>query len=207
MVNTRPVLAKIFCIGFQKTGTTSLGKALESMGYRVCGVCHELLPGLQAGDFEGIKEMVDQYDAFEDNPWPVLYKKLDQRYPASKFILTLREERKWIRSVSNHFGHTPSSMLEYIYGYPFPEGHEEIYLKIYRQHNQEVMAYFRERPGDLLILDLEKGDSWEKLSAFLGKTTPPIPFPHANKGAYTSWGRMKKYIWKRLRARWRDIVG
>ena len=28
---------KIFCIGFHKTGTTSLGQALEALGYRVCG--------------------------------------------------------------------------------------------------------------------------------------------------------------------------
>ena len=29
--------AKVFCIGFHKTGTTSLERALEMLGYRVTG--------------------------------------------------------------------------------------------------------------------------------------------------------------------------
>lgn len=30
-------MSKIFCIGFHKTGTKSLGTALDILGYRVCG--------------------------------------------------------------------------------------------------------------------------------------------------------------------------
>jgi len=174
------------------------------MHFRVCGVCHELLPSLHQNDFSGIKEIADQYDVFRDNPWPVLYRQLDQLYPGSKFILTLRGEDKWIKSVTNHFDHKPSLMLEYIYGYPYPKGHEENYLHTFRQHNHDVIEYFRDRSDDLLILDLEEGNGWAKLGAFLGITIPDIPFPHANKGAYTTIGRIQKYITKRIKARWRD---
>ncbi len=36
-------------------------------------------------------ELVAQYDAFQDNPWPIIYKGLDVKYPDSKFILMLRD--------------------------------------------------------------------------------------------------------------------
>jgi hypothetical protein len=72
-------------------------------------------------------------------------------------------------------------MRTWIYGVGCPEGNEDIYLNRYEQHNQEVIDYFRDRPDDLLILDLAKGDGWEQLCAFLGADIPNEPFPHANK--------------------------
>ena len=196
---------KIFCIGFQKTGTTSLGIAFEKLGYRVCGVCHELLPDLIKGNLDNIKEFVDTCDVFKDNPWPVLYRELDTMYPGSTFILTMRNESDWIRSVVNHFASTPSEMLRYIYGVPYPEGHKDVFLNRYRQHHTEVLAYFKDRPSDLLVLDLETGNPWEKIAPFIGIDIPAFPFPHANKGAYTRLGKMRKYLLKRIRARWRNF--
>ena len=59
---------KVFCIGFHKTGTTSLAVALRQLGYRVTG--HN---GVSDADIaEKVYEMayglVEQYDAFQDNP-------------------------------------------------------------------------------------------------------------------------------------------
>jgi len=197
-------MTKIFCIGFQKTGTTSLGEAFEKLGYKVCGVYHELLPALVKGDFQKINDVVEPYDVCKDNPWPVVYQQLDQYFPGSKFILTIRNEAAWIKSVVNHFDSKPSDMIRYIYGVPFPVGHEEIFLNRYRKHNQDVIDYFKNRPGDLLIMDLEKEDVWGKLCPFLQIPIPSFPFPHANKGAYTKAGKGWQYVWKRVRARWRD---
>ena len=198
-------MTKIFCIGFQKTGTTSLGEAFEKLGYKVCGVYHELLPDLRRGDFEKIKDVVESYDVCKDNPWPVLYQQLDQFFPGSKFILTIRDETAWIKSVVNHFDSKPSDMINFIYGVPFPTGNEEIFLNRYRQHNQDVIDYFKKRPGDLLIIDLEKEEAWKKLCPFLKIPIPSFPFPHANKGAYTWIGKRWQYVWKRIRARIRDF--
>jgi len=199
-------MSKIFCIGFQKTGTTSLGVAFERLGYKVCGVYHELLPDLCKGDLDKIKEIVREYEVCKDNPWPVLYRQLDQYFPGSKFVLTLRDEETWINSVVNHFDSKPSDMIRYIYGVPFPSGNETLFLERYRKHNEEVKAYFKNRPGDLLIIDLEKEDVWNKLCPFLQIPIPSFPFPHANKGAYTKAGKWSQYIWKRVRARWRDFM-
>jgi hypothetical protein len=196
---------KIFCIGFQKTGTTSLGMAFAKLGYKVGDVNHELLPDLQKGEFEKIRSIVEQFDVLEDNPWPVLYQQLDDYFPGSKFILSVRDEKNWIKSVVNHFNGTPSEMNRFIYEVPFPAGNEAIFLDRYRKHNEEVMDYFKNRKDDLLVIDLEKDDAWSKLCPFLQIAVPAFPFPHANKGAYTKVEKGWQYIWKRIRARWREL--
>ena len=50
--------------------------------------------------------MVEQFDAFEDNPWPLLYRELDERFPGSKFILTRRPTENWINSQVKDFATT-----------------------------------------------------------------------------------------------------
>ncbi|MEO5906751.1 MAG: sulfotransferase family protein [Saprospiraceae bacterium] len=190
---------KIFCIGFQKTGTTSLGGALQMLGFSVCGVRYDFLPCLREGNIKRITDVVRQYDAFKDNPWPVLYQHMDTHFPGSKFILTLREESSWLRSLINHFNTTPSDMQLYIYGKPCPKGNEQLYLETYRTHNREVLAHFNQRPEDLLTIDLTKESSWEKICSFLAVPIPAVPFPHQNRGKYTWYGKLIKYGSKKWR--------
>ena len=73
---------KVFCIGFHKTGTTSLELALKRLGYRVTGSFGTKDPDIANKVHEKAYAMVAKFDAFEDNPWPILYKELDQRFPA-----------------------------------------------------------------------------------------------------------------------------
>jgi len=175
------VTAKIFCIGFHKTGTTSLAEALQALGYRVTGPNGVRNPAIAACVHEMAYDLVEKYDAFQDNPWPILYKDLDRRYPGSKFILTLRETRSWMNSQLKHFGERETAMRRWIYGVGCPQGNEDIYIRRFEQHNREVLEYFADRPDDLLVMDLARGDGWEKLSPFLGRPIPSIPFPHANR--------------------------
>ena len=175
----------VFGIGFHKTGTSSLGAALVALGYRVGGPSHVRDPRMGhefacqlAFGFADQRE----YDAFKDNPWPMIYRELDSRYPGSKFILTIRPTEVWLTSAVRHFGTGETAMRTWIYGVGYPKGNEEIYAARYEQHNREVMAYFQERPNDLLVLNFAEGDGWEKLCPFLGHEIPEIPFPHANKG-------------------------
>ena len=44
-----------------------------------------------------------------------------------------------------------------------------------------VTEYFRDRPKDLLVLDVCGGDGWEPLCAFLGLEPPRHAFPHFNR--------------------------
>ena len=174
---------KIFCIGFHKTGTTSLETALTTLGYRVTGAHGAHDPDIEKNVLPMAYELVDQYDAFQDNPWPIIYKQLDRKYPGSKFILTLRDSRSWIKSQVNHFGRRDTAMRRWIYGVGCPEGNENLYIKRFEDHNNEVKEYFIDRSEDLLILNFSKGDGWEKLCLFLNKNIPSTQFPHANKAS------------------------
>lgn len=178
---------KVFAIGFQKTGTSSLGKALEILGYRVGGYW----PFRDYGNHQNLTyelllnrafELVEKYDAFQDTPWPILYQDLDRKYPNSKFILVIRDPDDWIRSVLKDFGHYPNAIHELIYGVPFPEGYESIWIEKYEKHNSDVKKYFKDRPSDLLVMNLNYGETcWENLAPFLGKEIPNCPWPHTNK--------------------------
>ncbi len=197
---------KVFCIGFHKTGTTSLKAALEQLGYRVTGPNGQYDPEIARNVLEMANELVPQFDAFQDNPWPVIYKEMDAAYPGSKFILLLRDTDAWIASQVHHFGSDETPMRQWIYGAGCPQGNEDTYVQRFESHTDEVLAHFAERPEDLLIMDLGAGDGWEKLCPFLGKDVPAAPFPHANKGASGSPAtarvrRLLQRVERSLRAR------
>ena len=182
---------KVFCIGFHKTGTTSLHRALEVLGYRVCAEFGVHDPDIRETALPRALALVPEYDAFRDNPWPILYKELDEQLPDSKFILTVRPAERWIRSVLNHFGGRTSAMREWIYGEGDPTGHEQLYIERYQQHNEAVQRYFANRPDDLLVIDLTAGEGWEKLCPHLRCEIPSQEFPHSNKRYY---GLMKVIV-------------
>jgi hypothetical protein len=182
---------KVFCIGFHKTGTTSLEMALRKLGYRVKGSFGTKDPDIASKVHEMAYAMVDEFDAFEDNPWPILYRELDQRFPGSKFVLTRRPTENWIRSQVKDFATTETPMRRWIYGENAgcPAGNENTYIARYERHNREVQEYFANRSDDLLIIDLPNDDGWSRLCPFLGHPIPNVPFPHANK---PSWSRRLK---------------
>ena len=173
---------KVFCIGFHKTGTTTMKDALEVLGYRVTGPNGTRDPDIASKLDALVETLATKYDAFQDNPWPLVYRRMDALYPDAKFILTVRDEDKWFASNLKHFGTDPSPMRELIYGpgNGFSEGHETLYKERMRRHNQEVAAWFADRPGDLLTMDLAKNGNWQTLCDFLGLPVPDVPFPHAN---------------------------
>ena len=177
--------AKVFCIGFHKTGTTSLEVALKKLGYRVTGSFGTKDPDIASKVHEMAYAMVPRYDAFEDNPWPVLYRELDERFPGSKFVLTRRPPENWIQSQVKDFATTETPMRRWIYGEDAgcPEGNEETYIARYERHNREVLDYFKDRPDDLLVVDFPNDDGWSRICPFLGHDIPSSPFPHANKAS------------------------
>lgn len=176
-------MTKIFGIGFHKTGTSSLAAALSQLGYRVTGPNGTKNPNIANEVYAMAYALVEHYDAFQDNPWPIIYKQLDQKYPGSRFILTLRPTPAWLNSVVHYFGETDTPMRQWIYGVGHPKGHENTYVNRYERHNQEVLTYFKHRPQDLLVLQITIGEGWEKLCPFIGKVIPNTAFPHINAAA------------------------
>ena len=188
--------AKVFCIGFHKTGTTSLEVALQKLGYRVTGSFGTKDPDIADKVYEMAYAKVADYDAFEDNPWPILYRELDERFPGSKFILTRRPAEDWIRSQVKDFASTETPMRRWIYGEDAgcPEGNEETYVARYERHNREVLEYFDGRRRDLLVIDFPNNEGWTRICPFLGHEIPNEPFPHANKASLSR--RVKNWFKK-----------
>ncbi len=190
---------KVFGIGFQKTGTTTLGVIFQKLGYRMAGYGEfrhlARRTSLEMTEIEALALTVARdFDAFQDTPWPLLYQSLDRAFPGSKFIHVIRDADAWINSAVNDFGADPNAIHQAIYGSPCPVGHEADWLARYNRHNHEVQAYFADRPGDLLTLQLEDGISYEKVCTFLGKPLVATGTPRANTRAK----KIFKKLWWRL---------
>ncbi|MCW8107273.1 hypothetical protein OPS25_01985 [Alteromonas ponticola] len=177
---------KVFCIGFHKTGTSSFTVAMRKLGYSVTGPDGVTDKNIAENVLKLAMERAEKFDAFQDNPWPIIYKEVDKAFPGSKFVLSVRDPQAWVKSLVNHFGKKSTPMREWIYGKGCPKGNEELYLNRFNQHNAEVIEYFSDRPNDLLIMNFTEGDGWEKLCPFLGKAIPREPFPNVNRASERS---------------------
>jgi len=187
---------KVFGIGFHKTGTTTLGCALRMLGYRVQkgrAFNHPRKPTVPGPVtiekvWDVVRPSLPLYGAFEDNPWPLLYRQLDEACPGAKFIFTYRDPQRWIRSASRYFGAKNNATLDLLYERSRFQiaGNEAITLARYERHNAEVLEYFRDRPQDLLVWNLEEQSEWGPLCRFLECPTPRFQFPHANSGSRTA---------------------
>jgi len=177
---------KVFGIGLNKTGTTTLGKCGEILGYRCTGGNRALLEDVVLRkDLTNVRHVVSQNDLFEDWPYPLIYKELDQLSPNSKFVLTVRRDPDtWLKSLENHSmrTHPTRHFRKLVYGHNYPHHAEREHLEFYSRHNDEVRAYFKSRKTDFIEVCWENGDGFARLCRFLGREIPDTAFPHVNRG-------------------------
>ena len=101
---------KFFCISYQRTGTTSVGKFFRDHAHSVATYQVNRRNGWTEswfrGDYEAIFDSEDfaTHSVFEDDPWWCMdfYKVLFQRFPTSKFILFTRDADRWFDSMVRH---------------------------------------------------------------------------------------------------------
>lgn len=198
---------KVFGIGLSKTGTTSLYAALHVLGYRAGTYRHLHDLGLDdwfAGDFR--HDYLERFDALTDLPIGCFFRELDERYPGSKFVLTVRAKEAWMASCRGFFTKPRESdaffrkTQEATYGTVLFQ--EPLFASAFDAHAQAVRSHFEDRPSDLLALDLFSGEGWEKLCPFLGCAIPEAPFPNVKPGyrptAAGTWARAFKKIGRRV---------
>ena len=105
---------------------------------------------------------------------------LDKQYPGSKFILNTRSVDNWISSRLNHTNGYKIINRKVVELIP-PELYYMTHLNMYKiqsipalvniwraewnDHHNKVKQYFKNRPKDLLIFDIEN-DSFEKIVEF-----------------------------------------
>ena len=101
---------KIFCISFQRTGTTSVGRFFADHGYSV-GTWHVTVAnGWSVQWFKGDHDRIfasaafKSSQVFEDAPWggTDFYKILFHRFPNSRFVHLERPAGKWFDSMVSH---------------------------------------------------------------------------------------------------------
>lgn len=171
---------KILGIGLSKTGTTSLCRALRMLGYSVV-------------DFDvGLKNIAN-FDAATDTPVADAFEALDREYPGSKFIYTVREREAWHRSCKEAWRYADATNFvkrAKSKGLDVPELFTRLYEGVsydraafdraYDRHDRRVRSYFRDRPQDILVMNVAAGEGWEKLCPFLDCEIPAEPFPRIN---------------------------
>jgi hypothetical protein len=176
---------KIFGIGLNKTGTSSLHQALGLLGYRSLhwgGLeSHERV--LRAIDERKpmLEHLDPEPDAVSDVIAVIYYFYLaDLQYPGSKFILTLRDLEEWLDSRRRHVERNQQRKEAGQYDGSFLTVDPDLWAEEYRRHEAVVRTYFADRPADLLAFRPADGD-WEPLCTFLGQAVPELPFPWANR--------------------------
>lgn len=202
---------KVFCIGANKTGTTSLEHALRHFGYDLGPQARgEMLDAeCHRGDYDRLIRFCDLHEAFQDVPFSKgeCYKALDAAFPGSRFILTVRDSgEQWFSSLCRFHtkayssgDHLPTeedlkrssyayrgmAYDNYVRYFDYPNTplyDKERYIAFYETRNQAVMEYFKDRPDQLLVLNTADNDAFHKLGAFLNVDVPQdAPFPWLNK--------------------------
>jgi len=199
---------KVFVIGFNKTGTTSLRRTMMLWGFKIGNqqVASMMVEDYANKRYDRIFRLVETADAFQDVPfsYPLLYKKLDKKFPNSKFILTVRDSKEqWFNSLLNFHskkaGNKPPKkedldrinniyrgfMLDTKYlVWDYPEVklyNKQHYTDKYTKHNNDVRHYFKNRPDDFIEINLSNQGDFSRLKKFLNVDTNMSGFPWVKK--------------------------
>lgn len=179
--------------GFGRTGTDSMRRALEELGFGPTHHMKEVLAdpaeiarwrAISAGGtpdwdavFAGWRSAVDWPSAF-------FWRELAAHYPEAKVILTVRDPDSWYASFAATIQrHTmegdPESLGRRLIGERVFGGRSDDRahaIAVYERNTADVQAAIA--PERLLVFRL--GEGWERLCPFLGVPVPDTPFPHVN---------------------------
>ena len=198
---------KTFCIGYNKSGTTSLSELFRKEVYKIAPQrpfeC--LLDEYISGDTKHIVNVIkDEYndcDFFQDVPFslPKMFVNLDTSFPDAKFILTYRDSaEKWYESYIRFMKLIQGSIDEpynfsyvrigwilevLVRGYGTTIGdpfNKEKMIESYKNHIQECEQYFKNK-SNFIKINLSDQDDFKRLQFFLKKDFKSKEFPHINK--------------------------
>jgi len=200
---------KIFCIGRNKTGTTSIKKAAEDLGFIVGhqGAAELLFKDYLKRDFSGLIDYCRTAQFFQDVPFslPYTYQILDYAFPDSKFILSVRDSaEQWYDSlikfqtkIHGQRGELPDKNYLLLNKRVF-EGfsywtkndvyrtpdhdlfNKELLINHYLRYIEEVQHFFRFKKN-LIVVNVKVKDDYKVFCDFLGREPKYDSFPWENK--------------------------
>ncbi|WP_375577902.1 sulfotransferase [Marivirga tractuosa] len=199
---------KYFCIGLNKTGTTSLKRAFQDLGFKVGNQrkAERLLKDIINRNYNTFLNYCDTAEVFQDVPFSFfdIYKVLFEKYPDAKFILTIRDSpEQWVNSItkfhakkfSNNCVATAEELkrAEYVWPgwmweamkYNFDVSEQDPYNREnlqerYIKYNREAKEFFS-TSDHFIELNLSQKESYQKFTNFIGVDSPYLDFPWENK--------------------------
>jgi hypothetical protein len=198
-------MLQIIGAGFGRTGTHSLGLAIEKLGLGPCYHTYEIAKNLGHRELwaKAIAGRPVDWDALFTGyrsavEWPAVafFPEIIGHYPQARVVLTLRDPESWYESAQA----TILEALELSTLNPDPVKRERSRLmhrlvlehtfagryrdkayaiKVYQRHIQNVVEIV---PAERLLQYYVK-DGWEPLCKFLDKPVPAEPFPRLNERA------------------------
>ncbi|NJC95045.1 MAG: sulfotransferase family protein [Anaerolineales bacterium] len=196
-------MLEVIGAGFGRTGTHSLGLALEKLGFGPCYSLPEVAKN--PGHTEIWKNAIDGKDMDWENlfksykssvEWPAasFIGDLVQNFPEARFVLTQREPESWYESACKTIfeglelsAHNPdpikrerSGMSRRLILEHTIEGkywNKEHTIAIYVEHIQHVVEIVPQKR----LLHFDVKDGWEPLCEFLQKPIPQETFPWLNE--------------------------
>jgi hypothetical protein len=201
---------KIFCIGFNKTGTTTIARVLKDFNIKLGNQpeAEMLMPNWFDRDFKAIINYVKSATAFQDIPFslPYTFIALEQHFPNAKFILTVRDnDEQWYNSISKFHSKLWSAdenppkfndlkdasyrykglayeYIKQVFNTPNDDLYNKIILiKTYNNHNNLVKDYFRAHSEKLIVINTSNKADYFRLCDFLKEKPLHDNFPWENK--------------------------
>ena len=158
--------SKIFIIGFNKTGTTSLHNFfqlnnIKSIHFDNCRLARRIKKNFNENkqllkDYPKYIVFSDMEDYKKLNYAHVEYfKELYYQYPDSKFILNIRNIDNWIKSRNNHLNGFYAKELCKLLQIDSKQLNDKWRFD-YHNHINNVIIFFKNKKNKLLIFDIEK---------------------------------------------------
>jgi hypothetical protein len=200
-------VVEVIGAGFGRTGTASLKRALELLGFGPCHHMSEVLkrPETAAGwaaaldgDVAVLPDLVSGFRATVDLPSCLLWRELTEQYPDARVVLTVRSPADWYRSaratILSQDRESRTSRLSATGGGELVEALTRLSVAMagrgfrrdldeadtiasFERHNEAVRAGVADER--LLVYEITQG--WAPLCDFLGVEAPATPFPRGNE--------------------------
>lgn len=208
---------KVICAGLSKTGTKSIAKALQDLGFSVFDfeehitIHHDEWVGIyRQGKTPDFLSMYKDVDAVTDLPAAIWFDEIHQTFPEAKVILSLRDnEEVWVESwvesqlaLLRRGGFFERMIWRHII--PFTQGFDvpffdDIDMAAYGTLRPESTVLYKKKyrehnervqaviPKEKLLIFNVK-QGWRPLCEFLGCEIPEHEFPRRNvRGEGAKW--------------------
>lgn len=196
-----PQQLRVIGAGFGRTGTLSLKRALEALGYTRCYhmvevVAHPDHVPLWRAAWRGEdpwEQLFDGYAAAVDWPAAAFWPRLMRIYPDAKILLTVRDAETWYESASRTIFQSMKDgrqtgdatrrerlqmaweiIVEGTFG-----GNLDDKPNALAAYEANVARVHAKVPAERLIV-FDPNDGWQPLCRALGVPVPDVPYPRIN---------------------------